>query len=229
MSKVEATRGTGRGRRLGLNRQRVIVAAVDLIDRQGLDEFSLRRLAAELDVHPMSLYNHIADKDDILDGVVETVFAEMQPLPDPAASWQDQIRAGAALLRRAVLAHPNCAILVVVRPVITPSTLVVVQAALRTLLVAGLPTERAVYALRSFTALITATILREVSAPTLRNQSPRRTTEQIDSVASLDDPVIIDAARQLMVVDHDTAFDYSVELFIAGLSAQLRSTKPPPT
>lgn len=70
-------RGTGRGRRLGLTRDKVIAKALTMIDRDGPDAFSLRKLAAELDIENMSLYNHVPNKDALLDGVAEALLSEV--------------------------------------------------------------------------------------------------------------------------------------------------------
>ena len=73
--------GSGRGR---LSRDRVLRAAVALADAGGLESLTMRRLGEDLGVEAMSLYKHVANKDDLLDGMVDLVFAEIE-LPAPAA------------------------------------------------------------------------------------------------------------------------------------------------
>jgi len=78
-------------RRERLNRERVLRAAVALADEAGIGAVSMRRLAQELGVVPMALYKHVADKDELLDGMVDTVIAEIDP-PDPGLDWKNGIR-----------------------------------------------------------------------------------------------------------------------------------------
>ncbi len=92
-------------RRVPLNRDRVLSAAVDLADEVGLAAVSMRRLAQELGVVPMALYKHVADKDELVDGMVDLVIAEFDP-PDTAAAWKDAVRRRVLSARRAVLRHP---------------------------------------------------------------------------------------------------------------------------
>ncbi|GLW27360.1 TetR/AcrR family transcriptional regulator [Actinoplanes regularis] len=73
-------------RRVPLNRERVLRAAVELADRTGLDTLSMRNLAQELGVVPMALYKHVANKDELLDGMVDTVIASITPAPVPVTS-----------------------------------------------------------------------------------------------------------------------------------------------
>lgn len=91
--------------RTPLSRERVLHAAVALADRQGIDELSMRKLAAKLGVEAMSLYNHVNDKDDILDGIVDTVIAEIE-LPAPGAAWKPAMRRRAISAREMFKRHP---------------------------------------------------------------------------------------------------------------------------
>ena len=93
-------------RRGRLNRQRVLQAAVSLADEAGIDELSMRRLGQELGVVPMALYKHVANKEELLDGMVEEIISEIDPaVIDPAAGgedWKNAVRLR-VLSARAVL------------------------------------------------------------------------------------------------------------------------------
>jgi len=99
------TPGTQGPRRVPLNRDRVLGAAVALADEVGIAGLSMRRLAQQLGVVPMALYKHVADKDELLDGMVDLVIGELDA-PDPALDWQDGVRQRLLSARRAVLRHP---------------------------------------------------------------------------------------------------------------------------
>ena len=94
-----------------LTRERVLRAAVDLADREGIDALTMRRLGQELGVEAMSLYNHVANKQAVLDGIVEVVVGEViaavdeiEPLTD-AAGWKDVMRARILAAREVLLRH----------------------------------------------------------------------------------------------------------------------------
>jgi len=92
--------------RPALTRDRCTAAAVALADAEGLRSVTMRRLAAELGVEAMSLYHHVRNKDDLLDAMVDAVFAEIELPPHDAADWTVAMRDRAASLRRVLLAHP---------------------------------------------------------------------------------------------------------------------------
>jgi AcrR family transcriptional regulator len=92
-------------RRAPLNRDRVLAAAVRLADRDGIDAVSMRSLAHELDVVPMALYKHVANKDQLLDGMVDAVVGEIDP-PAGGDDWRSAVRDRVLSARRALLRHP---------------------------------------------------------------------------------------------------------------------------
>ncbi|MGM0931450.1 MAG: TetR/AcrR family transcriptional regulator [Actinomycetota bacterium] len=91
--------------RIRLNRSRVLETAVGLADTLGIDALSMRRLAQELDVVPMALYKHVADKEDLLDGMVEVLIREIDP-PADGADWRSAIRLRVLSARQALQRHP---------------------------------------------------------------------------------------------------------------------------
>lgn len=88
-----------------LTRQRVVSAAIELVNAQGMRRLSMRRLAQQLGFEPMSLYNHVANKGDLIEGMVEAVASEIE-LPAHDAEWKDGTRALADSTREALLRHP---------------------------------------------------------------------------------------------------------------------------
>ena len=92
-------------RRTPLNRARVLEAAVALADEVGLEALSMRRLAEALGVVPMALYKHVANKDELLDGMVDVVIGEIAAVV-PGAGWKDAVRLRVLSARQALLRHP---------------------------------------------------------------------------------------------------------------------------
>jgi AcrR family transcriptional regulator len=104
-----------RGRRVGLTREQVLAEALALLDADGVRAFSLRKLAARLDVDPMTIYWHVKGKEEILDGVVALVFADVV-LPDRGAWWQ-RVAEAVRAHREVLHAHPAVLDLLLSRPV----------------------------------------------------------------------------------------------------------------
>ncbi|UVJ41449.1 TetR/AcrR family transcriptional regulator C-terminal domain-containing protein [Arthrobacter sp. CJ23] len=109
-------------RRLPLNRDRVLLAAVALADEVGIEALSMRRLAQELGVVPMALYKHVANKEELLDGMVDTIVGEIDP-PVPDAHWKSAVRLRVLSARRALLRHPWARPVVETRTNTTPAVL----------------------------------------------------------------------------------------------------------
>ncbi|MGH2539390.1 MAG: TetR/AcrR family transcriptional regulator [Actinomycetota bacterium] len=91
--------------RVPLTRERVLRTAVELADRNGIESLSMRKLAQALDVVPMALYKHVANKDELLSGLVDVVVGEIDP-PLSDADWKTTIRERILSARRALLRHP---------------------------------------------------------------------------------------------------------------------------
>jgi len=91
-------------RRRPLSRDRVLRAAIELADARGIESLTMRKLGEELGVEAMSLYNHVANKDDIVDGIVDLVFSEID-LPASGADWKTAMRQRAISLRDVLLRH----------------------------------------------------------------------------------------------------------------------------
>jgi AcrR family transcriptional regulator len=91
--------------RTRLTRQRVLLAAIELADKGGVEALSMRKLGQELGVEAMSLYNHVANKDDLLDGMVDVVFGEIG-LPLRGADWKSAMRQRGVAARAVLARHP---------------------------------------------------------------------------------------------------------------------------
>ena len=95
-----------------LTREQIVVAAIRIVDREGLDALSMRKLAAELSVGPMSLYYHVADKTSLYDLILDAVMSEVDlSVDDPEAAPRERVARLARAFRAALLAHPHATIL----------------------------------------------------------------------------------------------------------------------
>ncbi len=104
--KEPGTRNEAPPQRLPLTRARIIEAALRVMDAEGLEAVTMRRIGRELGVEAMSLYNHVEDKEDILDGICERVMSEFE-FPESGPDWAENARRGARAWRQLLRAHPD--------------------------------------------------------------------------------------------------------------------------
>src|SRR5947209_13638273 len=91
--------------RIPLSRERILEAALGLADEGGIESVTMRKLGQALGFEAMSLYNHVTNKDDVLDGILDLVLAETEP-PSPAGDWDAAVRRSAISVHQALRRHP---------------------------------------------------------------------------------------------------------------------------
>jgi AcrR family transcriptional regulator len=123
-------------RKRPLTREAILDAAIELLDRHGLEAVSMRRLGAAVGVEAMSLYNHVPSKEALFDGIHERILLSLDP-PTSARTWQSFTRHQAQALHRVLLAHPNAIPLFATRPAATPAAIKRLDRYLEVLLRAG--------------------------------------------------------------------------------------------
>ncbi len=151
-------------RRPGLTRAWITEVALALADARGVESLSMRALAKELGVEAMSLYNHIHNKDDLLDVVVDTVVGRID-LPSTGSNWQNELRSRAHSMRTVFLAHPWAPPLIVGRINVGPNMLALNEATLGCLRSAGFSYIQADHAMNALDSLIYGFHLLERSMP----------------------------------------------------------------
>jgi AcrR family transcriptional regulator len=126
--------------RVPLTRERLLSGAIAVADTGGLAALTIRSLAEELGVKPMTLYHHVANKEEILDGMIDAVFGEIA-LPPPDVGWRSAIRERAVSARRVLRRHPWAIALMDSRRSPGPATLRHHEAVIGTLRRGGFPIE----------------------------------------------------------------------------------------
>jgi len=157
-------RATRKPNRLPLNRERVLRAAVELADQAGFESLTMRKLARQLGVEAMSLYNHVASKDDLLDGMVDLVFSEIEP-PTTDVDWKTAMRRRAISTREALARHRWAIGLMEGRTNPGPASLRIRNAILGCLREAGFSVEMTIQAYSVQDAYIYGFALQEKSMP----------------------------------------------------------------
>lgn len=140
-------------KREALSRGRILRAALAIVDREGLEAISMRRVGEALGVEAMSLYNHVANKGALLDGIFELVVGELGPSPG-ARPWKEALRERGEALRAALRRHPNAIPLFASRPAVTPASIAYVEEVLGVLRDAGLDPNDALATLQTMVAYV---------------------------------------------------------------------------
>ncbi len=202
-------------KRKRLSRGRILAAAVGIVDGEGLSSLTMRRLGAELGVEAMSIYNHVPNKDALLDGMVEVILKELE-IPLDQTEWEERIRVGYRRFRSLAHRHPNVFPLLVSRPPKSPGGLWLFEAFLRTMKGAGFDSETAFHAFRVLTNYTFGYAMAEIRGFALEPGEGGA-----GSLAVEDFPEISKLAPMLDNVNHDTEFEFGLDLILAGLKEKL--------
>ncbi|HYT78818.1 MAG TPA: TetR/AcrR family transcriptional regulator C-terminal domain-containing protein [Actinomycetota bacterium] len=213
-----------KSRREPLTRERIIRAALRIMDEEGLEAVSMRRIGRELGVEAMSLYNHVQDKEDILDGICEAVLADFRvPLAD---EWAEGARLAAHEYRRLLLAHPTVITLMTERkrPFTNAESLRAYEFALEVFRTAGLSEEDSVKAFHVFGGYILGFVTLElglmVGGPDDEAHAQAH-QEMARLLASADLPRMREAMPHFMNCDLAEQFDFGLDLLIEGIRARI--------
>ncbi|HWH97007.1 MAG TPA: TetR/AcrR family transcriptional regulator C-terminal domain-containing protein [Pseudolysinimonas sp.] len=196
-----------------LTRERVLVAAIDLADEAGLEAVSMRRVGTALGVEAMSLYRHVRNKDDLLDGMVDAVIARF-PARDESLDWRESLRTLVRGAHDVLLAHPWVAGLATSRPAVGPARLRFVDAVLGSLLAGGCSPQLAHDAMHAVEVHVFAFTLQELRL----HAAPSAHGYQLD-VARDDVALYPHLAATLARATHDhvAEFEFVLELLILGI------------
>lgn len=219
----------------GPSRESTLHAALQIIDQDGVEGLSMRRLGRALDRDPMSLYRHASTKAELLDSVAEVVLAELS-VDTTDDDWAGQLRTVARQFRGLALAHPNVVPLLVTRPLTTPiamrplGTLRPLEAVLELLVHAGFSAVDALHVYRSFYGVVQGHVLNEL-------QELVANREETDDLLRLglqrlpinEFPRLRSLAPVLAAYDGAAELERGMDILLTGLRIQPHPTSPPPT
>jgi AcrR family transcriptional regulator len=214
-------------RREPLTRQRIVQTALGVMDAEGLEAVTMRRIGRDLGVEAMSLYNHVRDKEDLLDAVCEEVLAQFQ-LPD-AVDWAEAARLTAHEYRRLLLAHPNVIRLMTERkrPFTNPDSLRAYEYALDLFRSAGLSEIDTVKAFHVFGGYILGYVTMELGlmvGGTEDEGEVNRGDKWVRVLKTANLPRLRELLPYLMECDVEDQFEFGLDLLIDGLRARIRVT-----
>ena len=215
--------GSGRGR---LSHDRVLAAALALADAGGLESLTMRRLGEDLGVEAMSLYKHVTNKDDLVDGMVDLVFAEIE-LPTPGAEWRTAMRERAVSVRSALIRHPWATALMQSRTAPGPATLHHHDTVIGTLRGAGFSVGLTAHAFSALDAYVYGFALQQRSLPFDTLEEAQEVGRQMFArMPPGAYPHLTELTVQHILqpgYDYGDEFAYGLELVLDGLDRALRA------
>jgi len=209
-------------RRARLSREDVAAAALAVLDREGFDSLSMRRVAQELGVGTMTLYGYFRDKSELLDAVMDAAVGERPPAAVGGGGWREQLEALVLTARDNLLRHPGLVQIRVRQPVLRPEALRFAEAGMRILGEAGFePAEAA----RAFRLLFTYTFgFAAFSPPDAAGEHRAAARVAIASLPPEHYPALTAAAEEAAAaMGGEEAFRYGLETVLDGLEARLGS------
>jgi AcrR family transcriptional regulator len=202
-----------------LTKERVLQAAVDLVDRDGLDALTMRRLGAELGVEAMSLYKHVTNKEAILDGIVELVVGEIE-LPSEGGDWKHAMRRRAISAREVFSRHSWAIGLLETRDSMGPVALRYLDAVLGTLRSAGFSIENAAHAFWLLDSFVYGHVVHETSFPVSSSgETTESTRSMLEQITSNSYPHLVEVGEHALRHEYtfDSEFGYGLDLILDAL------------
>ena len=210
-----------------LKRERVLGAALVLADSSGIDSLTMRNLGRELGVEAMSVYNHVANKNDILDGIVDLVFSEIE-LPIEGAEWKPAMRKRAISAHEALLRHPWATSLMQSRTKPGPATLRHHDTVLATLRKAGFTVVMAAHAFSVIDGYVYGFALQQINIPL---QTPEQVAEVGEGIlrqlAGTYPHLAEMITEHAMKAGYDYAeeFQFGLDLILDGLEEAIKAPR----
>ncbi|MEO0648807.1 MAG: TetR/AcrR family transcriptional regulator [Cyanobacteria bacterium J06650_10] len=201
-----------------LSRKRVLIQALQLADESGIESLSMRKLAEALGVKAMSLYNHVKNKDDIIDGMVDIVASEIE-LPEADADWKVSMRRRANSAHDVLLRHPWATMEIVSRVNVGPAMLRYVDATIGCLREAGFSFEMADHAWNAIDAHIYGFTLQELNFPFEAEEYSEAAANHLSLIPAGQYPYLNEMTQQVMSGEYDGIhdFEFGLELMLDGL------------
>ena len=204
-----------------LSRDRVLRGAVEVADAGGVGSLTIRSLAHRLGVKPMSVYHHVANKDEILDGIVDLVFSEIE-LPSAGGDWQSEMRRTAISARRVLRRHPWAIDLLQSRTSPGPGTLRHHNAIIGTLRRAGFSVEMTAHAYALLDSYVYGFALSEASLPINGPETVAEVAESMNQqVSAADYPYLVEFAIEHILkpgYDFGNEFEFGLNLILDALT-----------
>ncbi len=205
-----------------MNRERTLEVALAVADSDGIEAVTMRRIARELGVEAASLYHHVSGKDQILDGLVDVVAAEID-VPGPAAHWREAVSDRAHHTRAVLLRHPWAVSLMASRTTPGPATLGLLESGIRSFREGGFSVRMAAHAISTVDSYVHGFVLQEVNLP-FRGESElaAMTAEIMEQFPASEYPYLFEMTVEHVLqpeYDYGNEFDFGLAVVLNGVAA----------
>ena len=204
-----------------LTRNRIITTAMDLIEAEGLQAFSMTRLATTLGCGLIPLYSHVPSTSALLDGIAIAIMSGIDAGPPAETSWADQMRGQVRASRRAARAYPRCSVAVAGREPATAAMLRPAEQALATLRAAGFDGTDAVRIVRAVAAYVAGSLLLELGGAAGPGVEFEPRDDRRPRPGPAEFPQISGVAAELGRADQEAGFELGLDLLLLGMDALL--------
>ncbi|WP_024475539.1 TetR/AcrR family transcriptional regulator C-terminal domain-containing protein [Arthrobacter sp. CAL618] len=212
-----------------LTRATMLAGALELVDDEGLDALSMRKLGQKLGKDPMALYRYAKNREALLDGLTEIIWDQL--VIPPVDEWQDQLRATAHDFRNLVLRHPNVVPLLVTRPLSTPlglrppGALRPIEQLLALLMKAGFDSRGALHVYRAYYGFLFGHIINELEEFVVDADEDEEVLRLgLQRLAKKDFPQLRTLAPLLADYDGKAELDQGMDILLQGLEISLNQT-----
>lgn len=206
--------------RTPLSRERVLRAAVALADQGGIESLTMRRLGQELGVEAMSLYKHVSNKDDVLDGIVDLVLGDID-VPPSGTPWREAMRARAVSAHEVLLAHPWAALQIMSRFNIGLGMTRYLDATLGRLREGGFSIEGALDAWHTLDSHIYGFTLQELGLPFAADEASQVSADVVGTLDADQYPHVVEVISHVMRSGRVEDFTFGLDLILDGLQRRL--------
>jgi TetR/AcrR family tetracycline transcriptional repressor len=207
-----------------LTREQIIKEALALLEEHGPGALSMRRLADRLGVAPNALYTHVRGKSDLIDGLVDQVYAGLELHPDPGGGWTQQLATLSQAVRQHLLAHPAVVPYALQQPGLGPHSLRLGEAIYDILRPAGFSDQAVVGTVYALVTYILGFVALEISRagtdPQTTDEFVRRMWAFFAALPPGEFPHHVQLAPLLARISTDDQFQFGIRTFLAGLNAQ---------
>ena len=201
-----------------LSKERVLKTAVKFADKHGIESLSMRKLGQLLGVEAMSLYNHVSNKDGILDGIVDIVASEIE-VPTIGGDWKKAMRRRAASAHEVLMRHPWATMLIVSRANVGPAMLRYVDSTIGCLVKAGFSYATADHAWNAIDSYVYGFTLQKINFPFKPEEYAKVAKAYLPQIPADQYPYLNGLSQEVIAGQHDGLHDlqFGLDLILDGL------------
>ena len=213
--------------RSALSRDRIVERAIAIADAEGIEAVSMRRIASDLGATPMALYNHVANKDELMGGIAGQLLKEIDVSALDPSDWAAAIKTGYTEFRRVLLRHPNLFSVLQRKTEVSPDAMRPIELAMSILQGAGFSPEEALQAHWTLSGFAMGHVLWQMTNPLLGGDDGMTMQDHAmhhrATLSPEDFPCLMAALPAMEAYDMDACWEWGIDTIIEGLKVKLAS------